>query len=542
MSNRNVMLIALLLAGCGGVDAGYGDGSFQDPAAFLAFGSSDHAVTLAWLPVPGATGYMLERASGAGEFEPVAATGPNATDYLDLDLTETAYTYRIHAIGDTGISTGLTHTATLDADDAAWTTPDEEPASLPIVQTVGATGAVIVADGASITIPPQAFATDTQVTVMSIANPIPGDPRPGVDVTFGQELAQPVRISFALDETDASDLVVVRKQDDNTWLAQHFEVGAGTVTMTLAIDEFGRAKHPGAPAQSRSHARVLPPLRSTFVTPRFVRVGLNGSTSLSPIGLFSKFPCATTDTADQAFCDAFHPIGQLVRTITAKSITEPIGNNDPGYATSWSVEGTIGGDATHGTIAPTGSYGAFYRAPAMLPSGCSHPCRVQVTFDARNTATGANATPVRAIVELVPSSWVGTASSTSTANITTNSMITWNLDTTSTDTTVVTYRPDAAVTATMSLENCSVTVNWVYISTDSVLTIDYRQEPPTYSAIGSGSMDVTVTCAAGSYTYDLALTWMPYVANQPLVNNATEISGHQDDGVASYDWSFHPGT
>ena len=539
---RNVMILVALLAGCGGsMDNPYGDGTFQDPSAFLAFGSSDRAVTLAWMPVPGATGYMLERASEAQDFQPIAAVGPTATDYLDdVDLTTTTYTYRIHAFGDTGISPGLTHTAT-PTDDAPWMTPDEAPVSLPIVQMVGAAGATIVtAEGATITIPPQAFASDTQITVMSIANPIPGDPRPGVDVTFGQDFAQPIRIGFASDETDAEDLVVVSKQDDASWVTEHFEVDAGTVTVTLAVDDGTRARR-NAP-KSRTHARVLPPLRSVFMAPRFARVALHGHASFSPMGLFSKFPCANIDPADQAFCDVFHNIGQLVRTINSRAIAQPIGNVDPGYATSWSVEGVIGGDATNGTIKATGSYGGFYTAPNSLSPGCLHPCRVAVTFDVRNTTTGYHATPTRSLVELIPETWVGNASSTSQAGIATSSVITWRLDTSALDTTLSTYRPEATVTPTMVLEGCTVTVNWVYISTDSVLTIDYRQVPPTYSALGSGSMDVTISCPSGDGTYDLALTWLPYITHQPVINDGTEISGHQQDSLETFDWVFHPGS
>ena len=541
MRNRNVVSILIALcAGCGGGGTAdpYGDGSFADPAAFLAFGSSDRAVTLAWVPVPGATGYILERGTDPNDFQPLAALDATATDYLDVDVTATTYTYRVHAFGDAGISPGITHTATPN-DDPPWITPDEAPTGLPIMQMVGAAGATIMTeDGqATITIPPQAFASDTQVTVMSIVNPIPGDPRPGVDVTFSQDFAQPVRISLASDETDANDLVVVRKQDDGSWLAQQFDVDATSATLTFAVDDASRARR----RASRSHVRVLPPLRSTFIAPRFVRVGLPlGSTGFAPMGLFSDYPCANKDPIDQGFCTYFYPLGQLMRTINAKELSQPIGNNDPGYATSWTVEGVVGGTPSAGTIKATGSYGGFYIAPDSFPSSCSRPCRVAVTFEAVNTATGGPAASTRALVELVPSQWIGTAHMTSTAGITADATITWNLDTTSLVGNVpTTYQPQATVTATMTVSMCTSIVNSVTAGADNLLTIDYRQLPPTYSAIGGGSMNVTLTCNGSQVTYDLPIAWLPLIENEVVINNASELHDARDMGAESYSWDFH---
>ena len=86
-------------------------GAPANPTGFTATASSSSAITLAWTAAANATGYSLERKSGAGAYAQIAT--PSSNGYLDAGLTPaTAYTYRLKAVNASGSSAGVEANAT----------------------------------------------------------------------------------------------------------------------------------------------------------------------------------------------------------------------------------------------------------------------------------------------------------------------------------------------------------------------------------------------------------------------------------------------
>lgn len=77
-----------------------------NPSGFTATSSSSSAITLTWTVAATATGYNLERKSGAEAYAVIAT--PPSNGYVDAGLTPaTAYTYRLKAVNAGGSSTGV---------------------------------------------------------------------------------------------------------------------------------------------------------------------------------------------------------------------------------------------------------------------------------------------------------------------------------------------------------------------------------------------------------------------------------------------------
>src|SRR5436190_13292404 len=92
---RTAMVAMLGLLGLGAVLAGCGGGVDELDADYIAWGSSGSTVTVAWLPIEGATSYTIERGTSEADLVPVATFAPPETSYLDTALSPmTAYTYR----------------------------------------------------------------------------------------------------------------------------------------------------------------------------------------------------------------------------------------------------------------------------------------------------------------------------------------------------------------------------------------------------------------------------------------------------------------
>jgi len=80
-----------------------GGGPLPTPQNLIATATSTTTVTITWGAVTGATGYRLERSSGAGTFTQIAT--PTGTSYNDTGLTPgTTYVYRVRAVKSASIS------------------------------------------------------------------------------------------------------------------------------------------------------------------------------------------------------------------------------------------------------------------------------------------------------------------------------------------------------------------------------------------------------------------------------------------------------
>lgn len=113
-----------------------------NPTGFTATASSSSAISLAWTAAANATGYSLERKSGAGAYAQIAA--PTSNGYVDSGLTPaTAYTYRLKASNASGSSAGVEASATTLAAPAGGDfTLSVAPATLSLAQ--GGSGNVTV--------------------------------------------------------------------------------------------------------------------------------------------------------------------------------------------------------------------------------------------------------------------------------------------------------------------------------------------------------------------------------------------------------------
>jgi fibronectin type 3 domain-containing protein len=137
-------LLALVLTGCPEVVKAVTNPP-PTPVNFTANAASATTINLSWSSSQGATGYKLERKTGAAAFAQIAT--PNGTTYSDTGLTgSTAYTYRLIANNLNGDSAGAESSATTSA--TAPVAPTEFTASatssteiaLTWKASVGATG------------------------------------------------------------------------------------------------------------------------------------------------------------------------------------------------------------------------------------------------------------------------------------------------------------------------------------------------------------------------------------------------------------------
>lgn len=86
-------------------------GAPANPSGFTATATSSSAINLAWTAAANATGYRLERKSGAGAYAVIAT--PSGAGYADSGLTPaTAYAYRLKAVNASGSSAGIEASAT----------------------------------------------------------------------------------------------------------------------------------------------------------------------------------------------------------------------------------------------------------------------------------------------------------------------------------------------------------------------------------------------------------------------------------------------
>lgn len=84
-----------------------------NPAQFSATATSPTSVSLSWSASAGANRYSLERRTGSGDFTAIGGSNLTATSYSDTGLTaNTAYTYRVKAVNNSGSSSGVERSVT----------------------------------------------------------------------------------------------------------------------------------------------------------------------------------------------------------------------------------------------------------------------------------------------------------------------------------------------------------------------------------------------------------------------------------------------
>lgn len=186
MKKIMILVAALTLGGltaCGGGDTGTPNPSPTIPAnsANVTATVAGKNITIAWTAASGATNYKVDRKMGTGAYSEI--TTVSETTYIDSNLVDGTYTYRIRSSNSAGVSNG---TESLGV--TISTTPVSAPSNpSSITATLGAGGIMVnwaaVSDATSYTIERQvgggAF---SQVTTTTGTSYLDATPNPGTYV------------------------------------------------------------------------------------------------------------------------------------------------------------------------------------------------------------------------------------------------------------------------------------------------------------------------------------------------------------------------
>ncbi len=281
MRARRIFLSTLLLwSSCGGGGDGDGGGTVASDTRFVALGTSTSTISLAWLPLDGATGYTLER-----DGQPLATLGADARAHLDGSLAAGRHVYRLTAVG---VGETLEAAAETGRDAPVQTTVDP-----PAGELARGAGTVAVAGGAvRVEVPAGALPDGAMAGLQAIAAPT-GDGDLAVELTADAPFALPVTLVFATGDDEARNLALAVKRADGTWVtAPAALAGDGKhLLLTLPADPPGLAKAPIGPVRPRDPTRVVR-LRKVVIHPTHSFVKKSTKTLLKVMRRFSDEPCA----------------------------------------------------------------------------------------------------------------------------------------------------------------------------------------------------------------------------------------------------------
>jgi hypothetical protein len=377
------------------------------PEQFAAFGSSTSTITLAWSPVKGATGYVLERkVDSMGTFVPFANVGSQVSSLLDQNLSQAiTYSYRIQAFNNLGTSPIVEQKATTNTDEALKT-QNELPIDQPVQQVINRQGGTVSSiDGQTTAyFSSEGVPDGTQITLQAFANPVENNPRPGLEISSSAPFAKPISVSFKYGEEDvldAKNLVMALQELDGSWVVRPstLDEEARTITLTISPDAppVAGVSAKGTP-RGKTKAKVLR-LKSTWIVPKSATVEVKKKIELIAYGLFSDYPCDVPGLDNQVFCSMIGLLvnpQEMVRPILRE--VKKLENYLSGWERIWTVELKIGGGAAVGTIVKNGKFGAIYTAPDNKPS--PNPVKVRFT-SVKVTGNRYSATPIPADITVI---------------------------------------------------------------------------------------------------------------------------------------------
>lgn len=544
----------ILLAACGGGgngspaapadqggSGGSGGGSGGTPPAttFTAIGSSARTASLHWSPVDGASGYVLERRTGAGGYAPVATLAADVHSYLDEGLAQdTAYAYRLVPSGSSAAAAEQQVTTSADVPVG---TPVGAAAGAAVEAVVPAAGGQVVgADGqVRLSLPAGAVPAGTVASLQRIANTAPGGEGPGVRVHVA---AVPTRaLTLVLPYAAALDPVVdglgvALQRRDGSWLSAPIttvDKAARMLTVQLppALAADGVAGlQAAAPARSATPARVsldvdVVTYLDFYLSPRQATVR-TGATQL-------LVPHARTLVATGRVCVPDATIGCLWMPIL-ETREVPFDNQKAGYSRRWYVFAEENGTPALGTLTPRSGSGAVYRAPLQVPT----PNPVLVSFVSRHDRSGRTLT-LTAAVRVGEPVWTGIFAGAAAPGLP------YRLSMQG----VWTALPDSAGTrlqasGTQSIHELPQGCQWRW-APDTValppgaLTIDHSVDPPRYTLdVGSDWATVnTVTCHG--QVIESPVTVPSRLQVQGTVGgNGTRIEGEAEIDGIRWSWSL----
>lgn len=500
---------ALGLAACGGGDR-TGRTDNPDPTApspgpaapdrFAAFGSSSRSVSLDWATPAGPRPYRLQRQRADGGYDDVAEVPAGPGRVMDTGLRpQTAYRYRLVAADAPAQMLAEASARTTDEDPVV--TPAGASLGEPTVRTPGAAAATWSSPDGHIVLqwPDEALPADSTATTQAVSNTAPDGVGSALRVRLSALPTRPLTLRLRYDaaqDPQADMLRIGLQRPDGSWLSlplQARDHTTRTLQAELPVEALPLLAVTPA-AATRAQRNAVPAadiglviLDFTIVKylgftlkPAEARVSVHDGLTLVPMARVRGYD------AGIGLCETLDP---GVEACVIQPILEtreiPLLNGKTGYDRRWYVFAEEGGDAVHGTIAPQGSVGARYQAPAEVPA----PATVLAALHSVNVQTGRTVTIASAIT-IVDDVWLGTldaADGPSDAGTTIHAqaVVTWRRDRASESGTTRVYRPEGELHAWVTDDHCQVAVapSAQAVSADPrlvVLEIDDSVSPSRY--------------------------------------------------------------
>jgi hypothetical protein len=540
----------VLVAACGG--GGSGDGGNGDnggnggpsPAVeFVAVGSSGRTASLRWTPVAGATGYTIERRTGAGAYAPVATLAADVENYVDDGLAQnTEYTYRLVPAGVS--ATVVERVATTSSDVPIVTLAGTAQGAATQAAIDAAGGSIATADGgARLVVPAAALTAGTAVSLQPISNTAPDGQGPGVRVQVAAVTAKPLTLTLgyaaALD-ANADGLGIALRRSDGSWLSLPIvAIDKAARTLSVNLPAALAAGADGGRAQSQSARAAAAGVSLEFDVVTYLNFRLAPRTATIKTGATQLLvPHARTLVVIGHTCTEDPDYGCIpLPLLDTREI--PFENQKAGYTRRWFVFAEEGGTPALGTITPRAGIGAVYQAPAQVPT----PNPVIVTFSSRHDRSGRTLTLTSSIRVEEPV-WTGILSALVAAPggggdlaFRLSMQAVWTAVEGSNGTL---YRANGTQSIAVIDIHCDGEVSLATVPLPpGALTIDRSVEPPRF-ALDVGSVWNTVlsaTCPNGSGSIDMEVPSQVQFEGT-VGGNGTKIEGQTSQGGIVWDYAL----
>jgi hypothetical protein len=519
-------------------------------AGFVAVPASAHSVSLAWNA--GTAAATLERRSGSGGWQAIAALDANATLFVDEGLAKnTTYAWRLVSADGRRAERSAT-----TVDEEAVVTAVGTPLGPPLATTVGANGGRAPSpDGqALIEVPPGAYAAASEVTLQNVVDTAPDGRDDSVRVLLPAVPARPLVVRFrygAALAPQADGLRLAVQRADGSWLTlppAGIDKASRTVAAVLPPELLAPAAAAAKASARSARGRAAPSIAIEFhvvkvlaqyLTPKSKTVEVDHLQEMVPVSRVRGDGIAIQRCA--AFDDGTE--GCLPMPVMETHLL-PLLNAKAGYARKWTVFLQEGGDSTYGTILPHDDVGATYAAPHRVPQ----PRTVTVAFESVNTATNRRVVLASAVT-VVDDAWTGRLSardgpSEAGTSIGADAFVTWHRDDAGSGGPARRYRAEGTVGVVASDDDCTIGVSPPTrdVAQDprlAMLEIDDSASPPTYKArlVAFWNATMTAACPKAGTSKPLVAGWGWDVQGTVSADGST-IEGRAAHGTATLEWRF----
>lgn len=469
-------------------------GSATSFSAFSAVGTSASTVSLAWRSAGPAGEVVIERRTGTGAYVRVATVDAGSGVYVDAGLAQaTAYDYQL--MGTTPGTAPLASASATTSEEVALATAAGMPVGAATTTVLGAAAHQATSPDGQITLslPAGAVTTGTELVTQAAQNTAPDGLGQALRVRLSAVPAQAATLRVRYDEADASladGLRIAVQRSDGTWLSlplTAIDKTTRTLTASLPLGLLAPAQTELAASATRPHGPGDVSLEFTVVKylavrlmPRQANVRVDGTLRLVPYARVRGYDVTISVCED---IDETREACIITPIVEVREM--PLLNTKAGYTRGWYVFLVPGGDAVHGTVAPTGNVGATYTAPHQVPD----PRTVTVMFQSTHQRTGRTVLLTSAVT-ITDGTWTGTLSSidgpsSAGTTVMVSGDVTWRLDTDASTATTLVYRPLGTLTVTVTDDDCTafVTPPTAPVTSDPLfgsLEIDTSVTPQRY--------------------------------------------------------------